>query len=92
MLYMEKQDIITITDLERIADKIGAMRRPLDFDTCNVELDERETRIVNAIGKVSRMGLHGEFKILNGKIKNHHHVTLSLGDGVTFRENGSRVL
>lgn len=88
---MKNEDTLTVADLERIAEKIDGMERPLDFNNCHIDLDEKEERIVAALGKVGRMSLHGEFTRLNGKIMNHHHVTLGVADGVTFRENGNAV-
>lgn len=88
---MEKDDTITLTELERIAEKIGAMERAYDFESCDVELDQREARIVKALTQVGRMALHNEFKHLNDKIMNHHHVTLSPNHGIRFRKNGSTI-
>lgn len=89
---MTNYDMITLTELEQIAEKIDGMKRILDFDGCDVGLNERESRIVKAIGKVSRMGLHAEFRRLNHKINTHHHVTLNTADGIIFRDNGNSVL
>lgn len=86
---MTNQDTITLTELENIATKIDNMERPLDFDHSDIGLTERENRIVKAMGSINRMGLHNEFKRLNNKIMNHHHVTLGVVDGINFRNNGS---
>ena len=88
---MEKQDIITLSELERIAAKVDSIARPLDFDACELPLDEHEWRIVRAMEKVGRLALHNDFKRVHNKINNHHHVTLNVVDGITFRENGSKV-
>lgn len=84
---MSKEDTITLSELEQIAEKINSIQRPLDFGSCIVPLDEREDRIAKALGTIGRYALHNEFKRMNDKILNHHHVTLNMVDGVQYRKN-----
>lgn len=88
---MPNTDTLTVTDLEHIADKINMMARPLDFNNCRPDLTDKEQRVVTALSSVGRMALHDEFTRLNGKIMNHHHPTLSVSDGIVFRNNGNSV-
>lgn len=88
---MPEDDIIRLSDLEAIADKINQLPKPYDIQKHQLDLTDRERRLVNAIATVSRVSLFNDFKRLNDKIKNHHHVVLSVEDGIEFRENGNRM-
>lgn len=87
---MEDNDIIRLSDFEAIAKKINSLPRPFDIQAHDLNLTEKEARLVSALGTVAKVGLFNEFKHLKDKIHNHHHVVLSVNDGIEFRENGNR--
>jgi hypothetical protein len=86
-----EHDMITLTELEAIARKINNLPRPLDIQASPLDLTVKERRIVTAVGVVNRLASFNDFKRLNDKIKNHHHVTLNVTDGIEFREKVKRV-
>lgn len=83
-------DIIRLSELETIARKINQLPRPYDIQAHELDLTEKEKRLVSALGTVVKVASFNEFKHLKDKIKNHHHVVLSVDDGIEFRENGNR--
>lgn len=87
----EDNDIIRLSDFESIAEKIKGMPRVFDLQAYQLDLTEKEQRIVSALEIVAKVSLFNEFKHLKDKINNHHHVSLSVSDGVKFRENGNRI-
>lgn len=88
---MTENDIIRISDLELIAEKINELPRPYDLQAYELNLTEREQRIMTALVPIGKVALFNDLKRLQDKINNHHHVALSVSDGIEFRENGSRV-
>lgn len=81
-------DMITLSDLESIAKKVNELPRPLDIQAHDVGLNERELRILTAFRTVSQLALFNDFQRVNNRIKSHHHVVLSVEDGIEFRANG----
>lgn len=86
---MADDDIIRLSDFEAIAKKVKDLPRAYDIQAYELPLTEREKRLVSALEVVAKISLFNEFKHLKDKIRNHHHVVLSVDDGIELRQNGS---
>lgn len=83
--------MISLSQLESIAQKFNSLERPNDFLTVDIGLTQEEHYLLNLFRIVMNAALFNELKVIHDKIRNHHHVTLSVEDSRDFRKNGNRV-
>ena len=54
-------------------------------------LTEEDERLMDTLRPMVKFLIRDELERLEHKIRNHHHITMSVGDGIRYKENGMQV-
>ena len=79
---MDKTTLQSITDKIKSVPKMNYHEQPISFTKEENEYLEMMKPIVTYL-------MYEEIARLNHKIRNHHHLTLSVENGMQMRENGA---
>lgn len=76
--------------LEGIAKKLREIPKQ-DYYNHQIKLTDEENSIIDALRPIVIYLMYDEIKLLNNKIKNHHHIVLSVEKGMEYRDNGMNI-
>ena len=86
--HMEDYKIVSTHRLQEMVRKIeashGTSYKPV--------FDEDEEELFESLRPLVKFMIQDELNRLDQKIRNHHHITLSVGDGISYKENGMQIV
>jgi hypothetical protein len=87
---MPDLDKILCEKLEMMAQKIKAVPK-MDYHNQPINWDSSEQLLLDHLKPIVVYLMSDEIHRLNSKIKNHHHIVLSVEKGQQYRENGMAI-
>jgi hypothetical protein len=82
---------LNIELLEQIAQKLAKVPRPMDYNNFDPEFTMEEKYFLDVLRPVIQYVMFEDTERLKHRIRNHHHVVLSMDDGMKYRDNGMRI-
>jgi hypothetical protein len=77
--------------LERISQKLAKVPRPMDYNNFDPEFTMEEKYFLDVLRPVIQYVMFEDMERFKQRLRNHHHVVLSIDDGIKYRDNGMQV-